>query len=114
MQQPSEETIAPAPPGAPPGAPLGAAPATPPIAQPMGDQAATGFYYSLLNFGGSKVVTILGQYALSWILVGADFGYIGLAMMVWAFGALIGAAGVREVLIRRWREFDHWATPAFW
>jgi O-antigen/teichoic acid export membrane protein len=84
------------------------------MAQPMGDHAATGFYYALLNCGGIQVVTILGQYALSWILGGTDFGYIGLAMMVCGFGGLIALAGAREVLIRRWREFDYWATPALW
>jgi PST family polysaccharide transporter len=91
-----------------------AAPPPPPRSQALGERAAMGFFYAMVTFGAGKAIALAGQLALSWILGNADFGYIGLTLLVGAFGALIGQAGVREVLIRRWKNFDHWATPAFW
>jgi O-antigen/teichoic acid export membrane protein len=80
----------------------------------LGERAAMGFFYSLVSFFASKVLTLGGQLTLSWILGNADFGYIGLTLMVGFFGSLLAQWGVREVLIQRWRDVDRWAAPAFW
>ena len=88
------------------------APADP--APPLGDKTASGFFYVIAQFGGTKILAFLGQLVLSWLLKGKDYGYIGLSFTVVATGTLISAVGLHDVLVQRWRDYDHWATPVFW
>ncbi|NNC92758.1 MAG: lipopolysaccharide biosynthesis protein [Acidimicrobiia bacterium] len=68
-------------------------------------------------FGGSavtKLVSVLAQVALAWILLEEDFGLFGLGFSVVAVVTLIQRAGLRQTLIARGARFDYWSAPAVW
>ncbi len=81
---------------------------------PLGERAARGFAYQVAQIGGIKVINLAGQFILSWILFGQDYGHISEAYVVATFVSILGHMGLREMLIRRWQEWDKWVTPAFW
>lgn len=64
--------------------------------------------------GATRVVTLVQQLVLGWLLATSDFGLIGLAYTVSALVNLMANPGVDAVLVQRMRRFRHWATPAFW
>jgi PST family polysaccharide transporter len=66
------------------------------------------------QIGGMKLVNLAGQFILSWLLAGKDYGNVSEAYVVATFVSLLGHMGLREMLIRRWQEWDKWVTPAFW
>lgn len=61
-----------------------------------------------------KGTGIITQVALAWLLLPEHFGLVGLALTVSAFVGLLMQAGIREVLIHRYRRYALWVTPAFW
>jgi PST family polysaccharide transporter len=62
----------------------------------------------------SRVVMLVQQLMLAWLLERDDFGLIGLALTVTAIATWMANPGVDTVLVQRPRWFRHWATPAFW
>jgi PST family polysaccharide transporter len=64
--------------------------------------------------GALKVFNLAAQFVLAWVLVPGDFGYVSMAFAVAAFLSLITQAGMKELLIRRYKEFPDLATSAFW
>jgi PST family polysaccharide transporter len=85
----------------------------PSIERPLGHTAARGLAWSLGQSVLVKIVNFGGQIALSWLLLTTDYGFIGLALSVASFTALIQQAGIRDVLVQRGRHFKLWAGPAF-
>ena len=83
-------------------------------AAPLGHGAARGVAMNLVVAICGKFISVGGQIALSWLLGAADYGYVGLALMVATFAALLQQGGLREVLIQRGRSFDRWVNAAFW
>jgi teichuronic acid exporter len=81
---------------------------------PLGERAARGFAYQVAQIGGIKVINLAGQFILSWILFGQDYGHISEAYVIATFISILGHMGLREMLIRRWQQWDKWVTPAFW
>ncbi|WP_428390044.1 oligosaccharide flippase family protein [Mucisphaera sp.] len=67
-----------------------------------------------LNTLAVKVVTVLGQIALAWLLMPEDFGLIGLAYTVTAFTGIVRGNTITNVLIARSARFDLWSNPGFW
>jgi O-antigen/teichoic acid export membrane protein len=63
---------------------------------------------------GSKIVGMVGQVILAWLIMPYDLGLWGSAAAVVAFAALIQQAGLRETLIHRQRTYHLWANAAFW
>jgi O-antigen/teichoic acid export membrane protein len=61
----------------------------------------------------SKVAGLISQYALSWLLLPADFGLLGLAYTVTNIVGVTTQIGLREFLVRRQRN-DLWVEPALW
>jgi PST family polysaccharide transporter len=67
-----------------------------------------------IQTAAAKGANFAAQLVLAWLLGPRDFGRVGLAYTISAFGALLQQAGVREVLVRRQRRFGLWAPSAFW
>jgi PST family polysaccharide transporter len=79
-----------------------------------GTLVAMGTFWSVLQTLATKVVTLVGQLVLAWILVPQEFGQIALAYTVTAFVSLLVNPGIDVILVRRGRRFGLWATPAFY
>lgn len=92
-------------------------PELPPSAPPhkgTGKLVLAGTIWLLLQTLGSKVITLLGQLVLAWLLSPDDFGQIGLAYTITAFASLLINPGIDVILVRRGRRFQLWSTPAFY
>ncbi|MEI8197159.1 MAG: oligosaccharide flippase family protein [Phycisphaerae bacterium] len=61
-----------------------------------------------------KLVNVVGQVVLAWLLQPEDFGLINLALSITMFGTMMQGNSVREVLVQRQHQFKRWANPAFW
>ena len=88
-------------------------PDIPPTKPGLGVHSARGFVYLLSGTAASKLVTVLGQVALAYLLSERDFGVVGLAYTITVFIQVIEQAGVGDILVQR-RNFRRWAVPAFW
>lgn len=80
----------------------------------LANRTAHGFAWLLAQTIGSKLVGIVGQSVLAWLLMPADLGVWAMVMVVMGFTGLIQQAGIRETLIHRHRTFHLWANSAFW
>jgi PST family polysaccharide transporter len=60
-----------------------------------------------------KLVAAASQYVLSWLLLPADFGLVGLAYTVSSLSGVTMQIGLREFIIRRQRS-NLWIEPALW
>jgi PST family polysaccharide transporter len=61
-----------------------------------------------------KVLSLVVQVVLAWMLGPEAFGAWALTMPVMTLSELIRTSGAREILVRRQRAFRVWAGPAFW
>lgn len=82
--------------------------------RPVGQQAARGFIWTLLQTLGSKTVNVASQIVLAWLLEPAHFGLVSMAYTVSSLANVIQQAGLREVLIQRQDHAQRWSNPAFW
>src|SRR5262245_45270348 len=80
----------------------------------VGYVVTRGLFWLSANTVAAKLVSIVGQVVLSWLLLPEEFGSIGLAYTVLAFATLIQQAGLTEILVQRGEHFRRWANPAFW
>jgi PST family polysaccharide transporter len=62
----------------------------------------------------TRVIVLVQQLALAYLLAKSDFGLIGLAYTVTTIVALMANPGIDAVLVQRMRHFKLWATPALW
>ena len=62
----------------------------------------------------TRVIGIVQQLILVWLLAKSDFGLMGLALTVTTFINLMANPGIDAVLVQRQKKFHLWATPAFW
>lgn len=83
-------------------------------ARSLRNKAAHGVMWGVALAIVSRLVGVLQQFALVWLLQKSDFGLMGLAYTVTAFVNLLANPGIDAVLIQRHRRFHLWATPAFW
>lgn len=74
----------------------------------ISERLANGLYAMAGQSIAIKVVSLLSQTALAWILVESDYGLIGLAYTITTLASLVERGGVSEVLISRKRNFRHW------
>jgi O-antigen/teichoic acid export membrane protein len=79
----------------------------------LSQKAAHGVAWSFVQTVGIKVVSVIGNFVVAWLLVVKDFGYVGTAGGVAAFLSL-PQGGLKELLITRGRDFPRYATSAFW
>ena len=78
------------------------------------ERTATGFAFMAAQMIVTRLLGILGNLVLAWLLVPEDFGLIGMATSVVAFAQIVQSIGVREVLIRRQSSYKHLANAGFW
>jgi O-antigen/teichoic acid export membrane protein len=62
----------------------------------------------------AKVAAFGGQLLLAWLLLPEEFGVAGMASSLAAIVTILQGGGIRAVLIKRQRNMDLWARPAFW
>ena len=77
-------------------------------------QAMMGLFWMVLQSVLTKLVSIVGQIALAYLLLPEHFAAISLTYTVAAFARVLENGGLREVLIFRSEKFDELANPAFW
>lgn len=79
----------------------------------LGTRSARGFVYLLSGTMTAKLVSVLAQIALAYLLTEQDYGVVALAYTITLVIQVIEQAGVTDVLIHR-RRFAIWAIPGFW
>lgn len=90
--------------------PAGSSPGTTSLRQ----KTTRGAMWIAAQAGATRVITVVQQLALAWLLSKADFGLIALTYTVSSFVAMMSNPGIDLVLVQRTRQYRHWATPAFW
>jgi PST family polysaccharide transporter len=68
----------------------------------------------LIQTLGSKVVGIVGQVVLAWLLAKSDFGLVALAGTAVGFASLLQQLGLNKILVQRHGNFKSLANAAFW
>ena len=86
----------------------------PPQTPALGERTARGVLWTVLQSLSSKLISIVGQVVLAWLLIRKDFGQVGLALAIYGFASILQQSGLREILIQRHRHFQRWENPAFW
>ena len=81
---------------------------------PLGEAAAQGIAWLLVQTVATKFLSLGTQLALAWFLAKEDFGLIGLAFTITAFVAILQEAGLRDILVHRHDRFERWANASFW
>ena len=61
-----------------------------------------------------RILSMLSQFILIWLLSPSDFGAVGLANTVAALSATVMNFGIDEVLLQRPQGISRWAASAFW
>jgi lipopolysaccharide exporter len=87
---------------------------SPAPAESFGQRAAVGFVWMALQTVASKFITVAGQVVLAWLLSDTDFGVIALAFTAAAFPGQLNQIGLKEVLVRRSKRYQLWASSAHW
>jgi len=83
--------------------------------QPSLRQRTThGVMWIAVQAGTTRIVGLVQQIALGWLLAKSDFGLIAMTYTVSTFVNLMANPGIDAVLVQRLRRYRHWATPAFW
>ena len=85
-----------------------------PAQDTLANRTAHGFVWLLAQTIGSKIVGMLGQLILGWLLMPGDMGLWAMVMVVMGFSSLIQQAGITQTLIHRHRTYHLWANSAFW
>jgi PST family polysaccharide transporter len=89
-------------------------PPTPAHGPSLTEQATSGFVWALTQGVGLKILGVAGQIVLARILVPEHFGVVAVAQGAAGIAQVLQWTGAQEVLIKRQKRFDLWATPAFW
>lgn len=80
----------------------------------IGAKTRKGFALLTLRSVISRILAPLGQIFLARLLMPEDYGVIGLAYTVTSLAAVLQTAGVKEILVRRHKQFRRWRNAAFW
>ena len=80
----------------------------------IGAKTRKGFALLTLRSLISRILSPLGQIFLARLLLPEDYGVIGLAYTVTTLAAVLQTSGVREILVRRHKQFRRWRNAAFW
>lgn len=73
-----------------------------------------GAFWMLLRTVGTRIINLIGQLALVWLLDPSDFALFALANAVIALTKQLATAGVEKVLIQRSDEIEKWINAGFW
>lgn len=77
-------------------------------------QTVLGLLWMISQSLGTKLLSVVGQLALAYLLLPEHFALISLAYTVTAFARVLENGGMREVLVHRAAEFQRWGNAAFW
>ena len=75
--------------------------------------ATHGAFWNIGMAGANKVVTLVGQVALAWILTPKDMGLAGMAIAMAGFAHFMGAGSIGDVLVQR-NNYKKEAGQGFW
>ncbi len=78
------------------------------------NRTARGFTWMLAQTAVTKSFDTVAHLILGRLLLGEEWGVIGLAMTVRVFTDVLRRTGLRQILVQRHLKFDRWATPGFW
>lgn len=79
----------------------------------LGAHSARGLAYMISGAMLTKLLSVGGQIALSYLLSKKDFGVVGLTLTFTVVIQIIEQTGVTELLVQR-RRFQQWAVAGFW
>lgn len=68
----------------------------------------------LLNTGAAKILGVIAQIMLGWLLSHDDFALYAIAVSVTSFTALLSDNGLRNFLIQKQGDYDRFKGPVFW
>lgn len=80
----------------------------------LGRTTVGGVAWLLTQTLANRGIGVLGQIALAWLLIPADFGQFGLALSIVLVVGPLTSFGVDDVLLQRSGKSRVWAPPAFW
>jgi hypothetical protein len=80
----------------------------------LGTTVLKGSIWTVSAAAANKIVTLLGQLALAWLLVPDDFGLAALALSFSTIATLFSAASFRTLLIQRREDFTKLSSDVFW
>jgi O-antigen/teichoic acid export membrane protein len=75
--------------------------------------AAKGAYWNVGLAVANKIITLVGQVVLAWLLSPADMGLAGMAMAMAGFTTFLSAGGLCDVLVQR-DHYEQEASQGFW
>jgi O-antigen/teichoic acid export membrane protein len=79
----------------------------------LGTHSARGIVYLFASTTAMKLISVVAQVVLGYLLSKEDFGVVALAYPIATLIRVIEQAGVGDVLVQR-KNFRIWAVPAFW
>jgi O-antigen/teichoic acid export membrane protein len=86
-----------------------------PVREPsLTDRTAHGFALMVGQGLAGKLVSIVSQVILAWLLAPEIWGLIGLTYTLTFFGDQIRSMGIQQVLVHRHKRYRKWANAAFW
>jgi PST family polysaccharide transporter len=80
----------------------------------LGQRAARGMGWMIVNAGLTRGLSFFAQIALGWFLSKDDFGIYAIATAMAAIASTLRDAGLRQVLIQREPEYPTLIGPIFW
>jgi len=93
---------------------VGELPPAPTPAPALGQHAMHGFAWLMSQALVAKIITMVGQVVLSWLLGSKDYAFVGLAYTISIFVSVIHQGGLREMLVQRGRDLAKWENAAIW
>ena len=76
--------------------------------------AAKGMVWTYASFAASKLLVFISSVILARLLLPAQFGQVGFALLVISYLDTIGSFGISEALIYEQKRSDEAAHIAFW
>jgi len=80
----------------------------------LGSHAARGVSLMIAQGLATRVVSLICQMALSYLLMPEHFGLLAMADAIAVLAGVLQLIGVREILVSRQKRFHLWANACFW
>src|ERR1700677_4296284 len=80
----------------------------------VGAKAAGGAVWFLSQTIAGRVVQLISQIALSWLLLPKDFGVVSLTYTLTTIVGALFSFGVADVVLQRQRKLRLWLSQGFW
>jgi O-antigen/teichoic acid export membrane protein len=80
----------------------------------LANRTATGMVWLASQTVFARILSLLSQLVLAWLLMPEHFGLWGLVITITGFGTLLNNPGIDDVLLQKQKHLKRWITPAFW